>query len=81
MDSKRQGGESWQSDGGTVKVRSTNGRTGAGAQTDSLESIPPGRGTFLAAQNLNPQKARILLMLALAAKFDAMGIHELFRSR
>ena len=32
MDSKRQGGESWQSDVDTVKVRSTNGRTGAGAQ-------------------------------------------------
>jgi L-asparaginase len=64
-----------------ISSRTGSGRTGGGAQNDSLESLPPGRGTFLAAQNLNPQKARILLMLALGAKFDAMGIHELFRSR
>jgi L-asparaginase len=64
-----------------ISSRTGSGRTGGGAQADSLGSLPSGRGTYVAAQNLNPQKARILLMLALAAKFDAMAIHELFRSR
>lgn len=32
------------------------------------------------AQELNPQKARVLLMLALAAKYDARKIAELFRT-
>jgi L-asparaginase/Glu-tRNA(Gln) amidotransferase subunit D len=33
---------------------------------------------MIGAANLNPQKARILLMLALAARMDARAIVDLF---
>lgn len=64
-----------------ISNRTGSGRVGAGAPPDSLASLPPGRGTTIGATDLNPQKARILLMLALAARLDARAMHELFNTR
>jgi L-asparaginase len=57
-----------------VSNRTGSGRVGAGSNPDSLAALPPGRGATIGAGDLNPQKARILLMLGLAARFDARGI-------
>jgi L-asparaginase len=68
-------------DRGVVVV--VGSRTGSGrvAQTfDSDTSRRPGRGAYVPAQELNPQKARILLMLGLAAKYDARKLTELFKT-
>lgn len=60
-----------------VSNRTGSGRTGGG-RPDSLATLPPDRGIMIGAANLNPQKARILLMLALAARMDARAIVDLF---
>ena len=60
-----------------VSNRTGSGRTGFG-DSDSLSTLPPERGIIVGAANLNPQKARILLMLALAAHMDARAISDLF---
>lgn len=61
-----------------VSNRTGSGRTGSGSNTDSLSKLPPDRGIMVGAANLNPQKARILLMLALAAHLDARALMDLF---
>ncbi|MEP7345889.1 MAG: asparaginase [Gemmatimonadaceae bacterium] len=61
-----------------VSNRTGSGRTGSGGNNDSLATLPPDRGIQIGAANLNPQKARILLMLALAAHMDARAITDLF---
>jgi L-asparaginase len=57
-------------------------RTGSGrvAQTFNPDTARAGRGAYIPAQELNVQKARILLMLALGAGFDAPRISALFRA-
>jgi len=57
-------------------------RTGSGSvgTDDGLDSWKPGTGAFISAGDLNPQKARVLLMLALSRTRDARAIAELFRS-
>lgn len=46
-------------------------RTGAGA-------VPVGKGDFIGAGELNPQKARVLLMLALTRSSDLAEIRKIF---
>ena len=60
-----------------VSNRTGSGRVGAGMDPEALEALAPGRGATLGAGDLNPQKARILLMLGLAARFDPRGIAQL----
>lgn len=60
-----------------ISTRTGSGRVGQGFSADSTGKS---RGAVVAAQDLNPQKARVLLMLALAAKYDARRIAELFRA-
>lgn len=64
-----------------VSNRTGSGRVGGGTSADSLAVLPAGRGAFIGATDLNPQKARVLLMLALAAHYDARGIATLFDAR
>ncbi|MBK9411220.1 MAG: asparaginase [Gemmatimonadetes bacterium] len=64
-----------------ISNRTGSGRVGAGSAPDSLATLPSGRGATIGATDLNPQKARVLLMLALAARTDARGIAELFNAR
>ncbi|HJU74367.1 MAG TPA: hypothetical protein VJ717_11525, partial [Gemmatimonadaceae bacterium] len=54
-------------------------RTGAGRVGQAFNPDSASRGAMIAAQDLNPQKARILLMLGLAARYDAARIAALFR--
>ncbi|MGH7713596.1 MAG: asparaginase, partial [Gemmatimonadaceae bacterium] len=61
-----------------ISSRTGSGRVGEVFIADSASA--PGRGAYVAAQDLNPQKARILLMLGLAAKYDAARIGALFRA-
>lgn len=61
-----------------ISNRTGSGRTGSGAVRDTA-AANPARGETISAGNLNPQKARVLLMLALAAKMDARAISDLFR--
>jgi L-asparaginase len=65
-------------------VVATSNRTGSGrvgtSSSDSLEALPAGRGAFVGADELNPQKARIVLMLGLAAKLRPGEIAALFRT-
>jgi L-asparaginase len=63
-----------------ISNRTGSGRVGMGMSLDSLAALPAGRGATIGAVDLNPQKARILLMLALAARFDARGIALLLGS-
>lgn len=58
-----------------ISSRTGSGRTGAGGFGGNT---PPDQGITVGADNLNPQKARILLMLALAAHMDARAISDLF---
>lgn len=58
---------------GLVVVRSS--RTGSGMVTPSTKDAEPG---FLTADNLNPQKARILLTLALTVTKDKNEIRRMF---
>ncbi|MEJ7812746.1 MAG: asparaginase [Gemmatimonadaceae bacterium] len=59
-----------------ISSRTGSGRVPVGA-ADSAPSS--GRGATVGAGDLNPQKARILLMLALAAGYDAAKIADAFR--
>jgi len=60
---------------GTTLVRSS--RVGSGFVVPNVEIDDTGYG-FVTADNLNPQKARILLMLALTKTKDSKEIQELF---
>ncbi|NLS20331.1 asparaginase [Rhizobium sp. P40RR-XXII] len=60
---------------GTIVVRSS--RTGAGAVARNAEVDDDANG-FVAAGTLNPQKARVLLMLCVAAGFDTRRTQEMF---
>ena len=61
-----------------ISSRTGSGRVGQTFNADTQKVA--GRGAMIPAQELNPQKARILLMLSLAAKYDAQRIAEMFRS-
>lgn len=60
-------------DRGVVVVRSTRAGNGVVTRNGSFAQDP-----FVAADNLSPQKARILLMLALTKTNDPQEIQELF---
>jgi L-asparaginase len=66
---------------GVVVVMSS--RTGSGRvpalDADDAESLARGTGAMLGAEDLNPQKARVLLMLALTRSSDARTVAESFR--
>lgn len=64
-----------------VSTRTGSGRVAQVFSADSQTTASQPRGVMVAAQDLNPQKARILLMLALAAKYDGSKMAALFRSR
>jgi L-asparaginase len=57
--------------------RTGSGRVGAGASADSLAKLPAGAGTFIGSADLNPQKARIVLALGLAAGLKPAAIAAL----
>jgi L-asparaginase len=63
----------------------TSNRTGAGrsgrpTSPESLQNLPEGRGANLSAGDLNPQKARMLLSLALATGLKPPAIATLIAS-
>ena len=60
--------------------RTGSGRVGAGSGTDSLATLGAGAGATVGAADLNPQKARILLMLSLAAGHRPAEIARLFET-
>jgi len=62
-------------DSGVAVVRSS--RTGSGFVARDVE-LDDGSLGFIAARDLNPQKARILLMLALSVTRDAAAVQALF---
>lgn len=66
-------------------VIATSNRTGSGrvgtGPASRLDSLPAGVGADVGSAELNPQKARILLMLALAAKYRPADIARLFEVR
>lgn len=64
-----------------ISNRTGSGRVGADNDPSSLAKLPPGRGAMLGATDLNPQKARLLLMLALAAGLEPRAIAEWFEAR
>lgn len=64
-----------------VSNRTGSGRVGVGSEPDTLAALPAGRGAFIGATDLNPQKARVLLMLALAARLAPRAIAEQFNAR
>ena len=64
-----------------VSNRTGSGRVGVRSEPESLDALPPGRGAFVGATDLNPQKARILLMLSLAAHLEPTAIVERFNAR
>jgi L-asparaginase type II len=63
----------------------TSNRTGSGRvggnDDDSLAKAPAGAGAFIGSADLNPQKARLLLMLGLAARMRPIDIARLFELR
>jgi L-asparaginase len=61
--------------GGVAVVRSS--RTGGGVVERNIE-IDDDRHSFIVADELNPQKARILLMLGLTHTRDPRALQELF---
>jgi L-asparaginase len=61
-----------------VSSRTGSGRVGVSSRED-LADWKPGQGAYLGAGDLNPQKARVLLMLALAKTQDAREIAQMFR--
>ena len=63
------------SEAGVIVVRSS--RTGSGSTSVSSE-VDDAKLGFLTADNLNPQKARVLLMLALGKSSDKAKIKEFF---
>lgn len=62
-------------DSGVAVVRSS--RTGSGFVARDVE-LDDGSLGFIAARDLNPQKARILLMLAMSVTRDAAAVQALF---
>ncbi|HUL57776.1 MAG TPA: type II asparaginase [Anaeromyxobacteraceae bacterium] len=60
---------------GVVVVRSSRTNSGAVARNVELDDDKLG---FVAAQELNPQKARVLLQLALTKTKDAAAVQQLF---
>jgi L-asparaginase len=60
--------------------RTGGGRVGRPVNPDGLRSLPEGRGATMGAGDLNPQKARILLSLALAAGMKPDAIASLIGS-
>lgn len=65
---------------GVVIVISTRTGSGRVAQGFNVDTTKKSGGAVIPAQELNPQKARVLLILALAARYDPRRIAELFRS-
>ena len=63
------------SEAGVIVVRSS--RTGSGSTSVSSE-VDDAKLGFLTADNLNPQKARVLLILALSRSSDKAKIKEFF---
>lgn len=61
-----------------VSSRTQSGRVPVGSPERRLEEWAPGRGLRLGAGDLTPQKARILLMLALARDPDPRAVLEVF---
>ncbi|HEX6313424.1 MAG TPA: asparaginase [Gemmatimonadaceae bacterium] len=57
--------------------RTGGGRVGRPTEPESLRDLPEGRGISLGAGDLNPQKARILLSLALGAGLKPAAIATL----
>ena len=64
-----------------ISNRTGSGRVGTGRGDGQRDPSSPGRGATIGATDLNPQKARILLMLALAAGLDAGAMANLFDAR
>jgi L-asparaginase len=60
--------------------RTGGGRVGRSTTPDSLRNLPEGRGTTIGAGDLNPQKARMLLSLALASGLKPAAIATLIAS-
>lgn len=68
---------------GVVVVTSNRtgaGRVGRSSNPDSFREVPEGRGATIGAGDLNPQKARILLSLALATGMKPAAIASLITS-
>jgi L-asparaginase len=57
--------------------RTGGGRVGRSSNPDSFRDLPEGRGATIGAGDLNPQKARILLSLALATGMKPAAIASL----
>ncbi|NIP79694.1 MAG: L-asparaginase 2 [Gemmatimonadetes bacterium] len=62
-----------------VSSRTMTGRVPVGSDERRLEDWRPGTGVRFGAGDLTPQKARILLMLGLAATDDPAAVLALFR--
>lgn len=60
--------------------RTGSGRAGRPTTPESLRNLPEGRGARLSAGDLNPQKARMLLSLALASGLKPAAIATLIAS-
>ena len=60
--------------------RTGGGRVGRPTNPASLRDLPEGRGVMLGAGDLNPQKARMLLSLALASELRPAAIATLINS-
>jgi L-asparaginase len=60
--------------------RTGGGRVGRPTSPESLLAVPEGRGTTISAGDLNPQKARMLLSLALATGLKPAAIATLIGS-
>ncbi len=60
--------------------RTGGGRVGRPTSPDSLRDVPEGRGATIGAGDLNPQKARMLLSLALATGLKPAAIATLIAS-
>ena len=70
-------------EGGVIVVTSNRtgaGRVGRSANPEALRNVPEGRGVQMGAGDLNPQKARILLSLALAAGLKPDAIASLINA-
>lgn len=61
-----------------ISNRTGSGRVGAGFPGPALDSLPAGAGAMVGTADMNPQKARILLMLALAGGKRPGEIARLF---
>jgi L-asparaginase len=56
----------------------TGSPAGAGARTTGLAQVPSRRRAFIGGEDLQPIKARILLMLALTKTNDPAEIQRMF---